>query len=211
MKIYLKRKTLCVKHTCPFWLIYWHSMNCWNLETNLPRFSGKNKKLCEWKSTTAMTDIERDWERKWKITRKEEERKESRNSERLGGWNEKEKRRYCSMRERLGPQTEGETHALARIQTPTGKLMAACQKHEWTHLPLALSLFSRSPSFNHSAHSFPTTTSPFLGVAGFCMISLSLFSLHLALALHLSSYLFPPLVQLINTHEQLERTGKNQR
>lgn len=63
-------------------------------------------------------------------------RKESRNTERFGEYNEKEKRRYLSITEReregerLGPQTEGETHALAQIQTPTGKLMAACQQHE---------------------------------------------------------------------------------
>lgn len=98
MKIYLKRKTLGVKHTCPVWLIYWHSMNCGNLETNLPLFSGIVK-LWEWKSTTAMTDIKRDWQEKDNKKRGREKEK-SRNSERLGEWNEKEKRRYLSMRER---------------------------------------------------------------------------------------------------------------
>lgn len=55
-------------------------------------------------------------------------------------WEPRDIALYKRERERLGLQTEGETHALAQIQTPTGKLMAACQQHEWTHLPLSPSL-----------------------------------------------------------------------
>lgn len=111
--------------------------------------------------------------------------------------------------ETIGPQTEGETHALARIQTPTGKLMAACQQHEWTHLPLALSLSFLSFSLFQSQHSLIPNSLFSLSRSGWILYDRTpFFSLHLALALHLSSYLFPPLVLLINT--QLERTGKNQ-
>lgn len=174
--------------------VLWHHLALWTKNHNCynkKRGGGvgvkDNKKEEEWKkewgTAKDLESIPVEWERKEEISVWERER------------------------ERLGPQTEGETHALARIQTPTGKLMAACQQHEWTHLPLALSLFSRSPSFNHSTHSFPTLYSPFLGVASFCMIALPYF-LSTSLVLHLSSYLFPPLVLLINT--QLERTGKNQ-
>lgn len=46
-----------------------------------------------------MTDIKRDWQEKDNKKRGREKEK-SRNSERLGEWNEKEKRRYLSMRER---------------------------------------------------------------------------------------------------------------
>lgn len=52
-------------------------------------------------------------------------------------------------------QTRGLTHALALLQTPTGKLMAHCQFCKWTQSPHSLAL-----AYSPSLSSFPRNRGP---------------------------------------------------
>jgi len=212
-KIYLKRKTLGVNCTCV--RFGWSTGTVWAVEIWKQTYHCSLASSALW-TTTATTKRERKRERErvWRITRKEEERKErvgtakDRESipvewEREGEisvWEREWDYRPSDRRGNTCPGTDTDAHRQAHGCLPTARMNSLT--------PLSLSLFSCSPSFNHSTHSLPTLYSSFLGAAGFCMIALPFFLSTSVLRYISLPTFFPPLVLLINT--QLERTGKNQ-
>jgi len=87
---------------CPVWLIYWHSMSCGNLETNLPLFSGiisfvnnncNNKKREKEREGESVKDNKKGGR----------EKRESRNSKRPGKYScgMRKRRRDICMRKRV--------------------------------------------------------------------------------------------------------------